>query len=118
MVYVRGVSWLDRMGRGVRTTIAIAFTSALVVVGLINGACTTTPPSGHCWRPGACYEVSSSSDCGANESFDVGPCTDVLRVGTCVGASGQTLHLYAPLHGLLPPNCERLMGPGAHYQPE
>lgn len=96
--------------------LVVLVTSALVIVGLLNGACSTTPPSGHCWRPGVCYEVSSASSCDGTESFSEHECSTILRVGTCVAPDGRRVYLYAPLHGLLPPDCERFAGAGAVFE--
>ena len=93
-------------------------TSTLVIVGLLNGACGSAPQAGHCWSPGVCHDVSSSSSCGSNESFSEGVCSSSLRVGACVAANGDRVYLYAPLHGLLAPDCARFVGLGGHYVPD
>jgi hypothetical protein len=107
------------MGEGARTTVTVLVTSALVVLGLLNGACGSSDPSGHCWQPGACREVNSASSCDAGESFELHDCSRTLRVGTCVGLDGHEVHLYAPLHGLLlTPRCEHFTGPSSTFQRE
>lgn len=110
--------WPGQLGSGATKALVVVMTSALVVVGLLNGACSSTPPSGHCWRPGLCYEVASSESCERSESFSEGDCSTTLRVGACVGADEHRVYLYAPLHGLLPPDCTRFVGAGARYEPD
>ena len=97
---------------------ALMGTGALVVVGLLTGACSTSQPRGNCWRPGLCYYTSTSGEalfsCPHGERFAEGECTTTLRVGGCVTPT-RTVHLYAPLHGLVTPDCESLAGPGAQW---
>jgi hypothetical protein len=107
----------EGLGRGLRTAITLAVTGVLVVVGLLNGACSTTPPSGNCWRPGECREVGSASSCAYGESFSEGDCETLMQVGTCVSSDGDTrVHLYAPLHGLFDPDCAGYTGAGSRYE--
>jgi hypothetical protein len=98
----------------------VVLTSAAIIVGLLNGACGGggfyVEPPGHCWRPGVCREVSNRALCSSGETFEDGDCATMLRVGDCVRPDGSTVHLYAPLHGILTPDCESLAGAGAHYQ--
>src|SRR4051812_33963728 len=99
--------------RGAQIAIEALVTSALVVLGLLNGACGSSsqsyvdmpPQQAHCWRPGRCREVSTPSDCSSSETFDEGVCGTSLRVGACVAADGSRTYLYAPLHGLFDPDC-------------
>ncbi len=92
--------------------------SALVVVGLLTGACSGSHPRGNCWRPGICYYTDSDGEplyaCPQGERFEVAQCPTTLRVGACV-TPHRTVYLYAPLHGILPPDCEAIAGPGATY---
>lgn len=108
-------SW-ETLPSSVRTALLATFASVVTVLGLLNGACGTTPPNGHCWRPGVCREVEFSTGCSSAESFAEGDCETTLQVGTCVSPSGdRRVHLYAPLHGFLAPDCDAFTGPGSHY---
>jgi hypothetical protein len=116
------MAW-GELGRGMKVAIEVLGVSALVIVGLLNGACGSggasyveIPPPGHCWWPGRCREVPSAASCTSSETFDEGSCGTTLRVGACVASDGSRTYLYAPLHGLFAPDCAGISGPGARYE--
>lgn len=114
------------MKHAARMAIEVLGVSALVMVGLLDGACGTSGgssyveerPPGHCWTPGQCREVPTSAACTADESFDEGSCGTTLRIGACIASDGSRTYLYAPLHSLFAPDCAAISGAGAHYESE
>lgn len=108
-----------RLDARVRDALVVLGTAALVALLLLNGACSSTPMERHCWQPGRCRVIDGYDEgCSAGESMDTGPCPTAWRVGSCVAPDGDRIYLYAPLHGLLPPNCERVDGSGSVFVPE
>ncbi len=109
---------IARLGRGVGIALVVLGTSALVVVGLLTGACSRSPSPGYCFRPGICYDAtpdgSTVYSCPHGDAFAEGTCPSALRVGRCETAT-RSVYLYAPLHGILPPDCASIAGPGARY---
>jgi hypothetical protein len=105
-------------GRGVMWSVLGLALSALVAVGLLTGACSSSQPRGNCFRPGVCYYTSPAGEplysCSRGDHFAVGECGMELHIGACVSQT-QTVHLYAPLHGLGTPDCTAIAGPGYHF---
>ena len=118
LLYGLDVGRFETLSREARAVLTVVVTSVAVVVLLLNGACGHGPSVYHCYRPGICYEVSSPESCASNESSGSEGCSSLMRVGSCVAPDGHDVHLYAPLHGLLPPDCDAYTGPGSTYRPD
>jgi len=95
--------------------------SALVIVGLLNGACGSSsssvpsPPPGRCTQRGVCFDhvdsVSRVRSCNPPWEFSEDECPADDRIGYCTSSTSD-IHVYGygvPLHGR-PPDCRALMG--------